>query len=368
MHRTNIHRPKLKFTSTQNREFIVELRKQVAQYFEENNISKYGNTNLRLKTVFMFTLYLTPYVLMMSGIVSSFAAVFACWVIIGVGKAGVGMGIMHDANHRTYSKHQAVNKWMGKSLYLLGGFPANWQHQHNTMHHGFTNIEGHDEDIDTGDYLRLSPHKPRKKIHAFQHIYAWFLYGLMTILWVTTKDFNQLRGYKKEGVKLNSRYSYDKLMFIMVLSKVLYYIAFMVIPIIVLPFAWYWIVLFFLTMHFTAGFILTVIFQTAHVMPTSEYPLPDTRNNMENDWAVHQLKTTANFATDNRIITWLTGGLNHQVEHHLFPNISHVHYSRVAPIVKRTAQAYGIPYHSQPGFIRAVYEHGKMLKMLGRSL
>jgi linoleoyl-CoA desaturase len=357
---------KLKFPVQNKPEFILELREKVASYFEKNKISKYGNMNLVLKSIFMFLLYLTPYFLMMFGVISSLAGVFACWILIGVGKSGVGMAIMHDANHRTYSKNQTINKWLGKTLYMLGGFPPNWQQQHNTMHHGFTNIEGSDEDINPGAFLRISPHKPLLKIHKFQHLYAWFLYGLMTLSWVTAKDFRQLYRYKKTDVPLSSKNSYNQLFVILVVSKIIYYIALLVIPMIVLPFAWYWVILFFLTMHFTSGLILTTIFQTAHVVTTSEYPLPDKDGTMENNWAVHQLLTTSDFAPKNKLLSWLIGGLNYQVEHHLFPNISHVHYPKIASIVKEMAQKYGLPYHIQPGFFAAIREHAKMLKKLGR--
>jgi linoleoyl-CoA desaturase len=358
---------RIRFPAQKQPEFIRELRENVNIYFEKNKISKFGNFNLALKTVFMFTLYLLPYILMVSGVITSFGAVLFCWILMGMGKAGVGMGVMHDANHHSYSKNPTINKWVGRSMYLLGGFHYNWQYQHNTMHHGFTNIDGHDEDIDPGSVLRLSPHKPRLKVHRFQHIYAWFLYGLMTFSWVTTKDFDQLKRYKKEGVKLNTSLTYKQLFRRLIVAKVLYYVVFLILPLIVLPFAWYWVILFFLVMHFTSGFILTTVFQTAHVVPATDYPLPDETGSMENDWAIHQLYTTSDFSPGNKFLTWLFGGLNYQVEHHLFPNISHVHYPKIAGIVKNTARKYNLPYHVQPGFLKAVIEHGRMLKKLGRA-
>jgi linoleoyl-CoA desaturase len=357
---------KIKFQGQKNPEFISELRKRVSDYFDVNHISKFGNMNLLLKAVFMFSLYLIPYFLMIFGVIQSFWMVFAAWVIIGLGKAGVGMAVMHDANHGSFAKNSKVNKFLSYSMYLVGGFPLNWQHQHNTLHHGFTNIDGHDEDIDPGSVMRLSPHKPRLKVHKFQHIYGWFLYGLMTISWVTTKDFEQLERYRKAGVSLNTNKTYKQLFVMLTLAKLIYYSVFIIIPMIVLPFAWYWILIFFFIMHFTAGFILTTVFQTAHVVPATLYPLPDENGSMENNWAVHQLLTTSNFAPKNKFLSWFIGGLNYQVEHHLFPNISHVHYSKISGFVREMAEKYNLPYHVQPGFIKAVIEHGRMLKKLGK--
>ncbi|MBE0655262.1 MAG: acyl-CoA desaturase [Bacteroidales bacterium] len=359
---------KIKFPGQKQPDFIKELRTKVDRYFAENQLSKFGNSNLAIKAVFMLSLYLLPYFLMIFGVIESFGGVLFCWVLMGMGKAGVGMGVMHDANHHVFSKNPKINKWLEGTMYLVGGFPQNWQYQHNVMHHGFTNIDGHDEDIDPGSVLRLSPHKPLLKVQRFQHIYAWFLYGLMTFSWVTTKDFSQLKRYKDTGVKLNSPYSYKQLFRILLLAKALYYSIFLIIPMIVLPFAWYWIILFFLAMHFTSGFILTTIFQTAHVVPSSEYPLPDESGNMENNWAIHQLYTTSDFAPKSKVLSWFIGGLNFQVEHHLFPNISHVHYPKIAPLVKETAAKYNLPYHVQPGFLKALVEHGRMLRNLGREM
>jgi linoleoyl-CoA desaturase len=361
-----MERVRVSYAVQNKKEFIVELRGKVVSYFEKNKISQFGNLNLYIKTGFMILLYFSPYFLMLTGIIQSFAGVVLCWITMGIGKAGIGMAVMHDANHKSYSHKKWVNKWMGNTLYLLGGSPITWQYQHNTLHHGFTNIEGLDEDIDPGSLLRFSPHKPLLRIHRYQYIYAWILYGLMTLSWVTTKDFKQLIQYKKEG-GLGNKMSTTQLWMTLIVTKLMYYGAFVLIPMLVLPFAWYWVIVFFLIMHYTSGFILTVIFQTAHVVPTSEYPLPDENGMLENNWAVHQLFTTSDFAPMSRVFSWFIGGLNYQVEHHLFPNISHVHYRKLSKLVEEMADKYHLPYYVQPGFLRALREHGRMLKKLGRT-
>jgi len=357
----------IKFSPNYKPEFINELREKVKDYFESNSITKYGNSRIVFKSIFMLSLYLTPYVLMITGLISSIPGIFIAWFLMGLGMAGVGMTLMHDANHRSFSKSQNVNKWLSKSLYLLGGFPPNWRHQHNTMHHGFTNIDGQDEDINPGPYLRLSPHKPLYKAHRYQHIYAWFLYGLMTLLWITTKDFKQLIRYKKSGISISNTKNFNQLLLDLILAKIAYYIVFLILPLIVLPVAWYWVLIAFFVMHFVCGFILGIVFQTAHVMPSSSYPMPDEKGNIENNWAIHQLLTTTDYAPKNKILSWMIGGLNFQVEHHLFPNISHVHYKSIAKLVKSTAEKYDLPYSVQPTFSSAILNHFSMLKKLGRA-
>ena len=358
---------KIKYSTDKNTEFIKELRQEVSEYFKTRNVSKHGNTQLAIKTVIMFLIYLLPYTLMMTGVVTNIWAIFSMWVIMGIGMAGMGMGVMHDAGHGAFSKHKKINKILGATLYILGGFPPNWQQQHNRKHHTYTNITGADEDIaPPAGILRFSPHEKRTKIHKYQYIYAWFFYGLMTLSWAIMKDFKQLRGYQKRNTVLAGKESYSVLYAKMIAGKLLYFGIFLVLPIIVLPIAWYWTVLFFVIAQFICGFILGIVFQTAHVMPTSQYPLPDESGKIQHDWAVHQLLTTADYAPKNKILSWYVGGLNFQVEHHLFPQISHVHYSKLAPIVKKTAKKYNMPYHVNKSFWTALFQHAKMLKQLGR--
>jgi len=346
-------------------DFLTELRTSVNDYFKNNNVEPYGNNRIIVKTIFMGILYFAPLILMVSGVFTSVFPVLACWIVMGFGMAGIGMATMHDANHGSYSKKKWVNKLFGDSLYLLGGFPANWRYQHNTLHHGFTNIEGHDEDIAPPEILRLSPHRPLKKIHRYQYLYAWVLYGLMTISWIIVKDFRRMKKYKEMGVKLDGKRKYGRLLLELIISKIVYYAVFLLLPLLTVPVAWYWVVTGFLLMHFVGGLVLAAIFQTAHVVPTSEYPLPDEKGEMNNNWAAHQLYTTSNFAPRSRVFTWLVGGLNHQVEHHLFPNISHIHYRDIAAIVQQKAKEFGMPYHVNKSFFGAVGEHVRMLKLLG---
>jgi len=346
-------------------DFLVELRTSVDEYFKTNNIEPYGNSRIMVKTIFMSILYIAPLVLMISGVFTSVVAILASWFVMGLGMAGMGMATMHDANHGSFSKKKWVNKLFGNSLYLLGGYPPNWRYQHNTLHHGYPNVEGQDEDIAPPGILRLSPHRPLKKIHRYQHLYAWILYSLMTISWIITKDFRRMQKYKEMGVKLSGKRKYSHLMTELIISKIAYYLVFLVVPLLTLPVAWYWVVAGFLLKHFIAGLVLGAIFQTAHVVPTSEYPLPDENGEMDNNWAAHQLYTTCNFAPRNRVFTWLIGGLNHQVEHHLFPNISHIHYRNLAAIVQQKAKEFGMPYHVNKSFLGAVGQHARMLKLLG---
>lgn len=319
------------------------------------------------KTVVLLLVYLVPLGLMYSGQVSHPGLLFALWIIMGLGMAGIGMSIMHDANHGAYSRNATVNTVLGYLLNIVGGNADFWKIQHNVLHHTYTNVEGADEDIHVPLLLRLSPNQKRYWIHRFQHFYAFGLYALMTMPWISTKEFQQLVSYRKRGLIPGGK-AYRNLLVRSVISKIVYHLLILVLPMLLVPVSPWFILLCFLSMHFVAAFMLGLIFQTAHVMPTSAFPIPDDSGNLETNWAVHQLLTTTNYAPKSRIFSWYVGGLNFQIEHHLFPNICHVHYKRIADIVSETAREFGLPYNSQKNFLLAIREHIRMLYLLGQGL
>jgi linoleoyl-CoA desaturase len=359
MHHDSIH------FSSARQEFFVTLNKRVNEYFKTQNITRHANYEMVIKTIFMFTLYFTPYVLIMTSVVTGTWAVAGLCVLMGVGIGGIGLSVMHDANHGSYTNKKWVNNLLGYSLNLIGGNAFNWKVQHNVLHHTFTNIHEVDEDISPRGILRMTPYSELKSYHRFQFLYAWFIYGLMTIVWVLVKDFARIGKYHKEGLIKKQRTTLRNEVITLVVSKVVYVLYIFVIPMLVLPFAWWQVLIGFLIMHYVAGFILAVIFQPAHVIEGTEYPLPDSEGDIENNWAIHQLHTTTNFANNSRLFSWYVGGLNFQIEHHLFPNVCHVHYRKISPIVKSTAAEFNLPYKSERTFVDALVGHGKLLKQLG---
>jgi linoleoyl-CoA desaturase len=355
-----------RFTPAADAEFVKTLKARVDQYFKNNDITRHANAQMVVKTIAVFTMALAPLVIMLTGVITNIGLLFALWIIMGVGMAAIGTNVMHDALHGSYSRNPKVNKWIGQSIRFLGASGHMWTIQHNVLHHSFTNMEHADEDIDAPSILRFSPHQPLKKIHRYQFIYAWFLYGLSTLLWTTIKDFNAVNRYRKMGL-LNSGKDFRKAFTDIVVWKIIYYVYLLVLPLIFIPAPWWAIVLMYITMHFVMGFLLSVVFQAAHVVPETEFTSVEDGNAMKRSWHVHQLLTTANFASGSKVVTWFTGALNYQIEHHLFPNICHVHYPRIAPIVRETAREFKIPYHSKSNFWSAVRAHSRMLRDLGKA-
>ncbi len=354
----------IKFSKIDSTKFFRTLNKRINTYFKEKNLKKTGNWKLYLKAFVMFALFITPLILIYTLNLPGWAQALLM-AIIGVGMAGVGMNVMHDANHGSFSSKKWVNKLFGSSIYILAGNDYNWKVQHNVLHHTYTNIQGHDEDIDAGRIIRFSKHTKWLWIHKYQKYYAFFLYGLLTVNWAITTDFKQSYQYLKKRLSYgkfpNPATQWTKL----IIGKIVYYAVWVVLPLLI-GFAWWQVLIGFLIMHYTAGIILSVVFQLAHVMPNTEMPQPDENGNIKNTWAIHQLYTTSNFAPKNWLVRFFTGGLNRQVEHHLFANISHIHYGKIAKIVKETAKEFNLPYNEYKTMWKAVKEHYNQLNMLGK--
>jgi len=354
----------ISFSRTEKAIFFKTLNKRVNAYFKENELKRTGNWKLYTKAVVMFGLFLAPLIVILTVSMPQWALLLLT-VVIGIGMAGVGMNVMHDSNHESFSNKKWVNKVMGSSMYILAGNVYNWKVQHNVLHHTFTNIPGFDEDIDAGRIIRFNKNTKWLKIHQFQKYYSFFLYGLLTINWAITTDFRQMHKYLKRKLSYGKFPNPATEWTTLIVTKVIYYLLWIVLPLLVLDIAWWKVLIGFFVMHYTAGIILSVVFQLAHIVPMAEMPLPDKEGNLEHTWAVHQLYTTANFAPNNKFISWYTGGLNHQVEHHIFPHISHIHYGKIAKIVKETALEFNLPYNEYKTFTNAIIEHFNQLKTMG---
>lgn len=313
----------------------------------------------------MLLLFFLPLISIIVFPITSVPLLFGLYILSGLGMAGIGMGVMHDAIHGSYSRNKLVNKLIGYTINLIGANDKVWRLQHNVLHHSFTNIEEHDDDINAPFFLRFSPHSRKNKLHAYQHYYAWIFYGLSTMSWVTAKDFVRYTRYYKMGLVKN-RTTYRKGILKIFLWKLLYYSYALVLPLVFCAISPWIMILAYLAMHFVTGLSISLVFQTAHITPNASFPLPNSEGELESERLAHQLETTCNFADKSPLLSWLVGGLTNQIEHHLFPNISHIHYRKIAPIVKQTALEFGLPYYSNGSFVSAVIKHFKMLRDLGR--
>lgn len=344
--------------------FVDDIKTKVAAHFESTGLGIKAGWTMILKTIIMVSGMVIPYALIMSNSLPGWAMLAGC-AVMGVAMAGIGFSVSHDALHGAYSSNQKVNAAIGFTFDLLGASGYMWKITHNVIHHTYTNIHGIDEDLEVTPLLRLSPLAKHHPWQRFQHLYAPIAYSMSTINWVFVKDFD-LFSRKNLGPYLDKKHprmQYGLLVF----SKLFALTWMLVLPLLFLNVAWWQVLIGFLTMHLIGGTILGVIFQLAHVVEQTQHPVPDDLGRMPNGWLVHEMLTTANFCVGNRLLTWYCGGLNHQIEHHLFPKTCSVHYPAISVIVRQVAQEHGIPYHLNPTFAGAFGSHLKMLKRLGRA-
>jgi len=345
-------------------DFGRTVRARVAAEFKEAGISTKADRRLVPKVIILLVLFLAPLAVILLVPMPAWTALCLA-LVMGLGMAGVGMGVMHDGLHGASSKHAWTNNLLGGSMYLLGSDPFTWKIQHNGAHHTHTNVDGIDQDIDPPDLLRFSEHAPLWRAHRFQHVYSFFFYGLLTLVKLGN-DFFSLRRIASSGDARYKGRNFALDLGVMTLVKLAHLAVFIGLPLLLTDFAWWQVMMGFLLMHFTCGVVLGTVFQLAHVVEGAQQPLLDKGGVIHNDWTVHELLTTADFAPNSRMVTWYTGGLNFQVEHHLFPAMSHLHYPRIAPIVQRTAKEFGLPYNVKPTMMAALGSHVRRLKQLGR--
>lgn len=350
--------------NTKDHPFFDALKKKVDHYFNENALKTSGNWKLYLKSGLLIASFFALYGILVFVSMPVWLSIVLC-VIFGINIAAIGFNVMHDGAHGSFSSREWVNDIMGYSLNIMGGDVNLWKIKHNLIHHSFTNIEGLDDDIDIRPLMRTTLIQPRLKMHRWQHIYSIALYSLTYALWVFYFDFKKYFS-RKIGAMPIRRFSM-KNHIIFWITKLAHFVVFIGLPMytngILATIVGYLIV------AFVCGIILSYVFQLAHVMENTEFVNPKEveGGKIEDEWAVHQIKTTTNFATRSKVISWLTGGLNFQVEHHLFPRISHVHYPELNKIVKETCQQFGVKYNEYRTVFQAVRSHVKHLKLVGRA-
>ncbi len=355
--------PKLKFCGGDR--FLRELRTRVDAYFERTGRSRRDCPRMYFKTATILAWFFSAYALLMF-VATSWWTVIPLAVLLGLAIAAIGFNIQHDGAHKAYSDRQWVNKMMALTLDLMGGSSYMWNWKHNSIHHTYTNISGHDDDIDVGFLGRLSPAQPRFRVHRFQNIYLWVLYGFLAVKWHFYDDFYSIAAGRIGGHKIPRPHGKDLLVFIG--GKVVFFSIAFLFPILLHPF---WAVMgVYILAAFVSGVVLSVVFQLAHCVEEAEFPVPtntpDGNQQVQTEWAIHQVLTTVDFARRNRFLCWFLGGLNFQIEHHLFNKICHVHYPALSKVVEEVCKEFGVCYNAHRTFLAAVGSHYRWLVQMGQ--
>ncbi|MBS1916402.1 MAG: acyl-CoA desaturase [Bacteroidetes bacterium] len=349
--------------STVPHSFHTELKRRITEYFEEVGKSTTGNFSLFMKAVILMVAFAFIYIHLVFFTPNAFFSILES-VLLGGVVAAIGFNVMHDGAHGSFSKYQWINHFAAFSLNILGGNSFMWNMKHNIIHHAYTNVDGVDDDIDIQPWMRMSATQKKYKLHKYQHLYFWFLYSLLYIFWIFVLDYQKYFKSKVGSMQLKKMKLSDHLIFWG--FKLFHAFLFIFLPIYKLGFMDWFIG--FIVFTCVAGFVLSIVFQLAHTVEHTAFPVANIETGkLEDEWAIHQIKTTANFATNNKVVSWLVGGLNFQIEHHLFPKISHVHYPAISKIIRQACQEYGITYIEYPRVRYAVASHVAFLRQMGRA-
>lgn len=351
-----------KISFTEHHGFYKELKQRVNTYFDENKLSQTGGWRIFTKAVLIMMLVATSYTLLVFFSTSWIMAIVSAF-LLAQGFALIGFNIMHDSVHGSFSRNKKLNKVLGYSLDLIGGSQRLWYHKHNILHHTYTNIAGMDTDLETNGLLRLSPHQTWRPWHRFQTLYAFPVYSFLTLSMISFTDFQKFFSRRIGSYQLPKATAGEATLFF--LAKIFYFFYTLILPMFFHPVLY--VIAGFLIVHLILGFTFSVVFQLAHTIEENEFPLAEMpAGEVKNEWAIHQVETTANFSPKSHLANWYLGGLNFQIEHHLFARISHVHYRKISSIVKDTCHDFGIKYTSYSNIFKAVLIHLKFLHQMSR--
>ena len=355
--------PKLKFNGSDR--FLRELRRRVDAYFERTGRPRRDCPEMYFKTASILAWFVGAYVLLLL-VATSWWAIVPLAVVLGLSMAAVGFNIQHDASHKAYSERGWVNKVMALTMDLVGGSSYLWDWKHNTIHHTYPNVDGYDDDINIGILGRLSPQQRHFWFHRLQGVYLWLLYGFLAIKWHMYDDFHNIATGRIGGHRIRRPRGKDLLVFIA--GKAVFFSLAFLIPMLLHP--WWAVLAVYAMAAFVSGIVLSVVFQLAHCVPQAQFPVPvpttEGGARMQTEWAVHQVQTTVDFARRNPVLRWFLGGLNFQVEHHLFSRICHIHYPALSNVVEETCREFGVRYAEHRSFFGAIASHFKWLVQMGR--
>ena len=349
--------------NNKNNAFFTSLKADVEKYFISHHIKKTGNWLLYSKALVLAFSAIAVYVILLTVSMPALAAIILC-LLLGFILASIGFNLMHDACHGSFSEKKWVNELVGYSLNAMGGIAFFWKFKHNILHHSYTNVDGLDDDIAKSPLMRQCASQKWVPAHRFQHIYVILVYAIASLAWIFLMDFDKY--FKKEIYKTPLQRMNWKERLIFWVTKIYYIIVFIVIPGLIV--GWGPWAVGYICMNVTMGLTLALVFQLAHVVEITGH---EAAAGMEHkvigyEWAIHQVRVTANFAPGNKLVTWFVGGLNYQVEHHLFPRISHVHYPAISNIVEKNCKEFNLPYNSYPTMRQSMVSHFRKMKQLGR--
>lgn len=343
-------------------EFDQVLKKRVGDYFAFNSINPTGSYGQKTTAVGLLVGFIASYLYLLLGNHSWLSALVGTFIFIQFNIMLV-FNVTHDAGHQAFSSAKSLNSFALWSMDFLGNSSFLWKQKHNLLHHTYTNVQGKDDDIDMAGLIRLSPAQPYKPWHKFQVFYAPVLYGFLTLYLLFFSDFKRFILRKIGSTPISNIKPTDTALFI--LFKVFYFTYTLAIP--MFFYNPLHVLAYFLFGHIVFGLTLSIVFQLAHTVEQTSFPMPNKEGMLPLSWVNHQLASTCDFAQGNPFVTFYCGGLNYQVEHHLFHKVSHVHYPAISKIVKDTCSEFNVPYLVNKSFFAALVSHFRFLKSMAKA-
>jgi linoleoyl-CoA desaturase len=336
------------------------LRAAVFGFLKSKSLNPIDEPGLLRKAIINYTMWFTLYAAYL--FVGAQYGWYALLLVLPLAFAMlcIVLSVMHDGSHGAFSNSRFINSLASYSLAFAGGSPILWRQLHVRAHHDNTNVIGYDQDFESGGLIRLHPAQVQHKAHHYQHLYAWFLYMGHSIRWIW---FDDIKDYITNRWPVSPA-ERKTLLKEIILAKTWHAASYLIIPALVTG-SWQLAVVFYLAHWMILSVVLILVFAMAHLTHVQEMPASTAEG--KQDWALHQLATTVDFATKNRVLSWIVGGLNFQIEHHIFPKISHTRYKLIQPVVKEYCEKHGVRDFEYPTFASVLGGHYRHLKTLGQS-
>ncbi len=342
-------------------DFQTEIRRRVEEFFHTSGRPQRDCPRMYLKSAIILITFFSSYTLLVFFSKTWWQAVPLA-ILLGFSAAEIGFNIQHDGGHQAYSNHPWINKMMAMTLDLIGGSSFVWYWKHGVIHHTYANVTGYDTDIEIGILGRLSPFQKHYKFHRWQHIYIWPFYGILAIKWLFYDDFHEVFVGRIGKHRIPRPKGWELVLFIA--GKVHFFLLAFWVPMQFHSPAK--VFLFYGIAAVILGLTLSMVFQVVHVVESASFPMPKPgTNRVEKAWAVIQAETAVDYARNNRLVLWLVGGLNFQIEHHLFPRICHANYPAITKLVEATCREYGVRYSENKSYHAGLASHFRWLRQLG---
>jgi linoleoyl-CoA desaturase len=338
------------------------VKERADAYFARTGKSRGADALLWVKVIFYAGIAEAAYVMTLWG-GFDVAGTLVCAILFGIASILLAINVGHEAAHNALAPWPWANRVLHAYAFsVIGVDPYLWRLRHTRSHHVFPNVNECDIDIDSNAFVRLSPNHPRRLYQRYQHIYALFLYLLVGAHAALVQDFDYL--FKRDLANMRNIKHSPQQYALFFVRKAFYVSLVFVVPMMVLPFPWWQVLIGYFIMSAVGSLIFIAFLIGTHFADTTEFPQVSADGRLPHNFATHALVTSLDWHPTSRVAQWVAGGANAHVAHHLFPHVSHAHYVPLTRIIQDAAKEFGMPYR-QSTFIGMICAHFRFLKQKG---